>query len=116
VEGEITFQIDGQPETNLKQGDAFFEPANRRVFRFDNTGPGRAKFVAFYLLERRRSGVNQDDYMTDRMLSTWECAPPTSETAVGRGQGMSELPVEFSLHDGYRGLVSDHRRSQCVVS
>jgi quercetin dioxygenase-like cupin family protein len=50
IDGEIAFQIEGHPETLLKAGDAFFEPANTRVLRFDNIGPKTAKFVAFYLM------------------------------------------------------------------
>ena len=62
VEGEIAFQIDDQPEKILRSGDAFFEPANTRILRFDNVGPGRAKFVAFYLL-------GKDDHELIRMIS-----------------------------------------------
>src|SRR5260370_71682 len=35
VTGSVVFQIDGQPERTLKSGDAFFEPANTRILRFD---------------------------------------------------------------------------------
>ncbi len=61
VEGEIAFQIEGQPEKILKAGDAFFEPANTRILRFDNVGPGKAKFVAFYLL-------GKDDHELIKMI------------------------------------------------
>ncbi len=49
-EGTISFQIDGQPVQQLKAGDAFYEPANVRVARFDNDGKAPAKFTALYLL------------------------------------------------------------------
>ncbi len=49
-EGTISFQIEGQPVQRLKAGDAFYEPANVRVARFDNDGNAPAKFTAFYLL------------------------------------------------------------------
>jgi quercetin dioxygenase-like cupin family protein len=55
VTGSIVFQIDGQPEHTLKPGDAFFEPANTRILRFD-AGDEPATFVAFYLL-----GTNDHD-------------------------------------------------------
>jgi quercetin dioxygenase-like cupin family protein len=61
VEGQILFQIEGQPEKNLKPGDAFFEPANVRISHFDNIGPGKAKFVAYYLL-------SSDDHELIKML------------------------------------------------
>ena len=49
-EGAISFQIEGQPIQYLKVGDAFYEPENVRVAKFDNDGNGPAKFVVFYLL------------------------------------------------------------------
>jgi len=49
-EGAISFQIEGQPIQYLKVGDAFYEPENVRVAKFDNDGDVPAKFVAFYLL------------------------------------------------------------------
>jgi uncharacterized membrane protein/quercetin dioxygenase-like cupin family protein len=61
VEGEIAFQIEGQPEKILKAGDAFLEPANARILRFDNIGPVKAKFVAFYLL-------GKDDHELIKMI------------------------------------------------
>lgn len=51
LEGGIAFQIEGQPVQHLKTGDAFYEPANVRVARFDNDGGTPAKFVAVYLLD-----------------------------------------------------------------
>jgi quercetin dioxygenase-like cupin family protein len=50
VEGNITFEIEGEPSQNLKVGDAFYEPANVRVSKFNNDGEIPAKFVVFYLL------------------------------------------------------------------
>ena len=48
--GTIHFQIEGQPERILKSGDAFHEPADARIARFDNASDTeRAVFVAFYL-------------------------------------------------------------------
>ncbi|HXU94788.1 MAG TPA: cupin domain-containing protein [Gallionella sp.] len=49
MEGGIVFQIEGKPVQRLGAGDAFYEPANARVVRFDNEGSIPAKFVAFYL-------------------------------------------------------------------
>lgn len=48
---EIFFQVDGEPAKTLQQGDAFLEPANRKMLHFDNasqTDP--ATFIAVYLL------------------------------------------------------------------
>lgn len=50
TEGEISFQIEGQPISYLKAGDAFYEPKGIRVAKFDNDGNVPAKFVVFYLL------------------------------------------------------------------
>lgn len=52
LEGEIVFQIEGLPSQQLKAGDAFYEPANTHIARFDNTGDKPARFAAFYLQER----------------------------------------------------------------
>jgi len=49
TEGTITFQIEGQPIKYLKVGDAFYEPKDVRVAKFDNEGDIPAKFVVFYL-------------------------------------------------------------------
>lgn len=54
MEGGIAFQIEGEPAQRLKAGDAFYEPADARVARFDNEGAIPAKFVAFYLLDDDR--------------------------------------------------------------
>lgn len=48
--GAIAYQVEGQPVRRLATGDAFYEPANARVARFDNEGDAPARFVAFYLL------------------------------------------------------------------
>jgi len=61
IEGIISFQIEGQPVQHLKIGDAFYEPANARVAKFDNDSDAPAKFVVFYLLGR-------DEYETVRIL------------------------------------------------
>ena len=61
TEGTISFQIEGQPVHRLKVGDAFYEPANARVAKFDNDNDAPAKFVVFYLLGR-------EEYETVRIL------------------------------------------------
>ncbi len=49
--GLIEFQIDGEAAQRLRQGDAFFEPDNARILRFDNASASEpAVFIAFYLL------------------------------------------------------------------
>ncbi|NTV29497.1 MAG: cupin domain-containing protein [Candidatus Omnitrophica bacterium] len=50
TEGAISFQTEGQPVSCLQTGDAFYEPPNVRVYKFDNDGNVPAKFVVFYLL------------------------------------------------------------------
>jgi quercetin dioxygenase-like cupin family protein len=50
TEGTISFQIEGRHVQHLSIGDAFYEPANVKVTKFDNNGDVPAKFVVFYLL------------------------------------------------------------------
>lgn len=50
TEGTISFQIEGRAVQYLKVGDAFYEPADVRVAKFNNDGDVSAKFVVFYLL------------------------------------------------------------------
>ncbi len=61
TEGKIAFQIEGQETQHLVAGDAFYEPANVRVAKFNNEGDLPAKFVAFYLL-------SEEDTETIQML------------------------------------------------
>jgi quercetin dioxygenase-like cupin family protein len=50
--GSVIFQMEGQEPQTLRAGDAFFEPANTRISRFDNASPTeRMRFIAFYLLD-----------------------------------------------------------------
>jgi quercetin dioxygenase-like cupin family protein len=62
IEGTISFQIEGENVQYLKTDDAFYEPADERVARFDNDGEIPAKFAAFYLL-------GKDENELIRMLS-----------------------------------------------
>lgn len=48
--GTIRFQLEGDESRQLRAGDAFYEPANVRVARFDNDSAAPAIFTAFYLL------------------------------------------------------------------
>jgi quercetin dioxygenase-like cupin family protein len=49
VEGSVFFQIDGEPETVLKPGDVFYEPADQRILRFD-AGEDGVTFLGYFLL------------------------------------------------------------------
>jgi len=55
VEGTITLRIEGQAEQTLRPGQAFFEPANTRIIKFDNDSDQPAKIIVFYLLEKASS-------------------------------------------------------------
>jgi quercetin dioxygenase-like cupin family protein len=51
VEGDILYEIEGQPATRLQAGSVFYEPPGVVIARFDNasdTAP--ATFIAFYPL------------------------------------------------------------------
>lgn len=50
TEGNIVFEIEGEQPQYLKPGDAFYEPSDVRVAKFNNDGAIPSKFVAFYLL------------------------------------------------------------------
>jgi len=60
VEGTVTFQVDGQAVQSLKAGDAFYEPANTKILRFD-ANDDKVKFIAYYLL-------GKDDHDLIKML------------------------------------------------
>lgn len=51
LEGEIIFQIEGQPATTLRGGSAFYEPPGATIIHFDNASSiALAIFLAFYPL------------------------------------------------------------------
>jgi quercetin dioxygenase-like cupin family protein len=50
VEGSVIFQTEGEPETVLRAGDVFYEPANAPIARFDATEEG-VVFLGYFLLE-----------------------------------------------------------------
>jgi quercetin dioxygenase-like cupin family protein len=52
AEGTAVFQIEGAEERKLRAGEAFFEPANAKILKFDNMSDTKGmKFIAFYLLD-----------------------------------------------------------------
>jgi quercetin dioxygenase-like cupin family protein len=52
VYGTVIFQVEGQPARLLHAGDAFYEPANQPIARFDNASDKEPlKFMASYLLD-----------------------------------------------------------------
>jgi quercetin dioxygenase-like cupin family protein len=52
AEGIVAFQIEGNEERTLRAGDAFFEPPNAKILKFDNASDSKGmKFIAFYLLD-----------------------------------------------------------------
>lgn len=50
TEGQIAFEIEGEKIQHLIVGNAFCEPADVTVAKFNNEGNTPAKFVVFYLL------------------------------------------------------------------
>lgn len=55
AEGSAVFQIKGGPVQLLKQGEAFYEPANTVIEKFDNASDRLPlKFIAFYLIDDER--------------------------------------------------------------
>ncbi|MBV9887517.1 MAG: cupin domain-containing protein [Acidobacteria bacterium] len=52
AEGTAVFHVEGSEEKTLRAGDAFFEPPNAKILRFDNASDKKGmKFIAFYLLD-----------------------------------------------------------------
>lgn len=50
-DGDILFEIDGQPATRLHKGSVFYEPPGTVITHFDNaSGTATATFIAFYPL------------------------------------------------------------------
>ena len=50
VKGEIIYQVEGEKQQLLREGDAFYEPAGPRILRFDNaSATEEAIFVDFNL-------------------------------------------------------------------
>jgi quercetin dioxygenase-like cupin family protein len=49
VDGSVSFQVEGEPESVLGPGDVFFEPAGARIVRFDARDDG-VTFLAYFLL------------------------------------------------------------------
>ncbi|MGY8872614.1 MAG: cupin domain-containing protein [Pseudomonadales bacterium] len=50
VKGEIIYQVEGEKQLILREGDAFYEPAGPRILRFDNaSATEEAIFVDFNL-------------------------------------------------------------------
>jgi quercetin dioxygenase-like cupin family protein len=49
IKGSVLFQIEGEAARVVNAGEAFFEPANTRILRFDAQEQG-ATFAACYLL------------------------------------------------------------------
>jgi quercetin dioxygenase-like cupin family protein len=56
--GSVFFQVDGGPETVLRAGDVFYEPANVLIDRFDATSEG-VTFLGYFL-----SGPNESPELT----------------------------------------------------
>jgi quercetin dioxygenase-like cupin family protein len=49
--GSAVFQIEGQAEQELAEGEAFYEPAEKVILRFDNASATESMtFIAYYLL------------------------------------------------------------------
>ncbi len=62
VDGDILFEIDGQPATRLHKGSVFYEPPGVVIARFDNaTNTATATFIAFYPLTGDQALISMVD-------------------------------------------------------
>lgn len=51
AQGSVAFQIEGEEEIEIPAGQAFYEPANATILKFDNHSDTEPMtFIAFYLL------------------------------------------------------------------
>lgn len=51
-EGKVLFQIEGEEERILSEGEAFYEPKNKKILHFDNASKDQPlTFIAFYMKE-----------------------------------------------------------------
>ena len=56
--GKVLFQIEGEEEIILNEGDAFFEPKNKKVLHFDNALKSEPlTFIALYMKEAGEDNV-----------------------------------------------------------
>ncbi|HLJ85404.1 MAG TPA: cupin domain-containing protein [Candidatus Angelobacter sp.] len=52
AEGSAILQVEGQPEQRLEIGQAFYEPADTKILRFDNASSEQPlHFIAMYLMK-----------------------------------------------------------------
>ena len=52
VSGKVLFQVEGEEQKILNQGEAFYEPKNKTILHFDNASAEEPLvFIAFYLKE-----------------------------------------------------------------
>src|ERR1044072_5548360 len=52
VSGKVLFQVEGEEEKILNQGEAFYEPKNKTILHFDHASAEEPLvFIAFYLKE-----------------------------------------------------------------
>jgi quercetin dioxygenase-like cupin family protein len=54
--GSFVFQPEGEPARTINVGDSFFEPAGRKILRFDNASSTQnAEIVAYYLTDSNKT-------------------------------------------------------------
>ncbi|MGI9527456.1 MAG: cupin domain-containing protein [Weeksellaceae bacterium] len=56
--GKALFQIEGQEEIILNEGDSFYEPKNQNILHFDNASATEPMtFIAIYLKENNEKNT-----------------------------------------------------------
>jgi quercetin dioxygenase-like cupin family protein len=61
-DGDILFEIEGQPATTLHKGSVFYEPPNAIITHFDNASDTvEATFIAFYPLSGNQALIAMTD-------------------------------------------------------
>ena len=59
IDGDILFEIDGQPATRLRNGSVFYEPPGVVIARFDNASDtATATFIACYPLSGKQALIS----------------------------------------------------------
>lgn len=51
LEGQVVLEVEGKPPVTLKTGEVFFIPAGQ-VHAAKNAGPGQAKVLSTYIIEK----------------------------------------------------------------
>lgn len=113
AKGAIIYQVEGEKPQLLREGDAFFEPTDKRILRFDNaSATEEAIFLDFNLQQPGEPFIvfeeNPKEAIDRRTLPTIKLAGQSVDqveifkSELGRGQ-----TIELEADEPTLGLVSE---------